>query len=308
MLSGFVPSPLPIPALLTRAADDAYAGLLKPDGAPAVDFLQPEGEAALVPADSLSWRIFRNPVSVFIGGITAVILELAQPGVRSGVWEHSSFRSDPVGRLRRTGLAAMVTVYGARSVAEAMIAGVRRMHDRVSGTLPSGETYRASDPALLDWVQATATFGFSAAYSVHVRPLDRADLDHVYAESQEIAGLYGAVGAPASEAEREAQFDIMRDQLEASPIVFEFLDLMHSAKALPPALRPLQPLLIRAAVSLTPDWVRERLGLTNAYGLRAWEGPIVREAAGLADKVMLRSSPAVHACLRLGLPADYLYK
>ncbi|MBP2157542.1 MULTISPECIES: oxygenase MpaB family protein [Asticcacaulis] len=308
MLSALMPSPLPIPALLTRAADDAYAALLKPDGAPAVNFRKPAGEAALVPAHSLSWRIFKNPVSLFIGGITAVILELAQPGVRSGVWEHSSFRHDPVGRLRRTGVAAMVTVYGARSVAEAMIAGVRRMHDRVSGTLPSGEVYRASDTVLLDWVQATATFGFSAAYSAYVKPLRRVELDQVYAEGQEIARLYGAVGAPASEAERERQFDAMRDQLEASPIVFEFLDLMHGAKAMPPALRSLQPLLVRAAVSLTPDWVRERLGLTDAYGLRAWEGPILREAAGLADKVMLKSSPAVQACLRLGLPEEYLYK
>lgn len=308
MLSELMPSPLPVPPPLTRAVDDAYSALLRrPDHGPDVNFLRPAGEPALVPADSLSWRIFKNPVTLFIGGVAAVILELAEPGVRAGVWEHSVFRKDPIGRLRRTGMAAMVTVYGARSTAEAMIANVRRMHDQVSGTLSSGQSYRASDTALLDWVQATAAYGFVTAYSEFVRPLGRLERDQFYAEGQEAARLYGATGAPVSEADREALFEVMRPRLEASPIVFEFLNLMHETKAMPVALRPLQPSLIRAAVSITPDWVKERLGLTELNDLRSWEGPVIKEAARLADKVMLPSSPPVQACLRLGLAEDYLY-
>ena len=64
--------------------------------------------------DSVSWRVFKNPISLFIGGVAAVIMELAGPRVRTGVWEHTTFRVDPIRRLRRTGLAAMVTIYGAR--------------------------------------------------------------------------------------------------------------------------------------------------------------------------------------------------
>jgi hypothetical protein len=100
---------------------------------------------ALLPPHSISWRGFKNPVSLFIGGVTAVIMELAEPRVRTGVWEHTTFRVDPIRRLRRTGLAAMVTVYGPRSTAEAVIAGVRRMHDRVAGTTTPGEAYRAAE-------------------------------------------------------------------------------------------------------------------------------------------------------------------
>src|SRR6266481_6382847 len=85
------------------------------------DFLRPAGEAALVSPDSVSWRVFKNPLSLFIGGVATVILELAEPRVRTGVWEHTTFRVDPMRRLRRTGLAAMVTIYAARSIAEAMI-------------------------------------------------------------------------------------------------------------------------------------------------------------------------------------------
>src|SRR6476620_12245333 len=99
-----------------------------------VRFVEPVGEHALAPPDSVSWRIFKNPVALFIGGVAAVILELAEPAVRTGVWEHTDFRRDPMRRLERTGMAAMVTVYGARSVAEKMIAGVVQRHERIEGT------------------------------------------------------------------------------------------------------------------------------------------------------------------------------
>src|SRR5579862_6013492 len=102
-------------ALVLPFLDSLARDLVQPGGAAPFDFTQPAAEAALVAADSVSWRIFKNPVAMFVGGVTAVILELAEPAVRTGVWEHSSFRRDPVRRLQRTGLAAMVTVYGARS-------------------------------------------------------------------------------------------------------------------------------------------------------------------------------------------------
>jgi hypothetical protein len=56
-----------------------------------------------VSPDSISWRVFKNPLSLFIGGAAAVIMELAEPRVRTGVWEHTAFRVDPIRRLRRTG-------------------------------------------------------------------------------------------------------------------------------------------------------------------------------------------------------------
>jgi uncharacterized protein (DUF2236 family) len=46
--------------------------------------------------------VFKNPVSLFIGGVTAVIMELAEPRVRTGIWEHTTFRVNPIQRLRRT--------------------------------------------------------------------------------------------------------------------------------------------------------------------------------------------------------------
>ncbi len=275
---------------------------------PTIDFTRPAGEAALATPDSVSWRVFKNPVALYIGGTAAVLLELAEPRVRSGVWDHTTFRTDPLARMQRTGLAAMVTVYGARSVAEQMIAGVTRMHGKVRGVTPDGRNYTALEPELMDWVQVTASFGFVQAYDQFVAPLSAAERDRFYAEAQASARLYGAPGAPESEAQQQALFQQMLPQLEASEIILEFLDIMRRTGGLPALLRPLQPLFLRAAVSILPPSVRERLQLDGSYLLADWQRWLVRRGGALADRVVLRSAPPAQACLRLGLPADYLYK
>jgi uncharacterized protein (DUF2236 family) len=76
----------------------------------------------------------------------------------------------------------MVAVYGARGTAEAMIARIRRMHDRIAGSTPEGKAYRANGPGLLNWVQSTAAYGFLQAYRAYVRPLLELERDCYYAE------------------------------------------------------------------------------------------------------------------------------
>lgn len=282
--------------------------LIQPEDGRRVDFRVPAGEPALAAPDSVSWRVFKNPISLFVGGVAAVILELAEPRVRTGVWEHSSFRRDPLPRLKRTGLAAMVTIYGARSTAEAMIAGVRRRHDKVVGDTPAGAAYRANDVELLDWVQATASFGFLEAYHAYVAPLTDAERDRFYAEAAPAAALYGAVGAPASVVEWEARLAATLPRLERHAIVFEFLALMRKTTILPVPLRGLQGALIRAAAAITPAPVREVLGLGREWDLGPVEKRWVKWAGAAADRLPIKGTPAVEACQRMGLPADYLYR
>jgi uncharacterized protein (DUF2236 family) len=296
-----------LPWSLQRRLDAVAGALLNSQKGRPVDFTRPPGEAALFPPDSLSWRIFKNPVALLIGGIAAVILELAEPAVRTGVWEHSRFRQDPMGRLQRTGLAAMVTVYGARSVAEPMIAGVVRMHAKVAGKTPAGVPYSAGDAHLLAWVQATAAFGFAEAYSRYVDPLSEVEFDALYREGAPVSQLYGALDTPQSNAQRRALFDSMRDRLEPSPVIFQFLQIMSETPAFPRPLLWMQRMLVRAAVEMIPDSMRECLGLTDYYGLRPHERWIVRLAGAASDRIVLSESPAAQSCLRLGLPITHLY-
>lgn len=287
--------------------EGGLARLVMPPGTGPGDFLEPRGEPALLPPDAVSWAVFSNPLSLFVGGVAAVLLELAEPGVREGVWRHSRFRTHPLERLQRTGHAAMMTVYGPRSRTLAMVAGVTRRHAQVNGRLADGTPYSATDPVLLDWVHATASFGFLEAYHAHVAPVSTAERDRYYAEGEAAARLYGATSPPDSEAAVDALFDRMADRLEPSPVIFEFLAIVRRMPALPRALRPVQGWLVDAAIAVLPPWVRARLGLTGLKPLAAWQRALIDGAAGALAGMALGTHPAVLACRRLGLPDDYLF-
>lgn len=276
----------------------ALQELMRPPPGMAFDFSQPAGEPSLAPAHGVSWRIFANPVSLFVGGVAAVLLELAEPSVRSGVWDHSNFQHDPGLRLRRTGFAAMMTVYGPRSAAERMIARVVRLHGHVNGTTPGGIAYRANDPRLLDWVQATAVFGFAEAYHRYVRALSPQDRDAAFAEGQASAGLYGATGLPRSWAEWESLLGATAPALEGSGILADFLRIMAEAPIVPAPLRPVQRLLVRAAVEISPEPVRS-LPQLRGHGLRFGEAALVRAMARSSVLLPLGDTPQLQSARRM---------
>jgi uncharacterized protein (DUF2236 family) len=290
-----------------RVLEDWLADLVDPDGDADRVFLDPPREPALIAPASVSWRVFKNPLSVYVGGIAAVLLQLAEPRVGSGVWQYTSFRERPVERLRRTAHAAMLSVYGPRSRAEAMIANVTRMHSRVRGTARDGRAFRADDPELLEWVHATACFGFLEAYHAYVRPVPAAERDRFYAESAPVAKLYGATSVPESQAAVAALLARMGAQVERSDVIFEFLAIVRRMPLLPAPLRSVQGVLTAAAVRLLPARIRERIGLDAMRPLPSWQLALVGATGRAADRLVLRSHPAVQACRRLGLPDDFLY-
>lgn len=302
-------APLRLPAMLRRRVERMAERLLSPPGSPPVDFAAPAGAPALVAADSVSWRVFANPVTLFIGGVAAVLLELAEPRVRHGVWDHSGFRDQPLKRLQRTGLAAMVTVYAAADQARAMIDNVSRMHGRIAGTTAAGAPYRALDPDLLIWVQATAAWGFLEAQRAYARPLPQAESDRYWAENRPVARLYGAEGAPGSEAEWSQLMAGMQPRLEPSPVIAEFLAIMGRVPALPLLARPVQRLMLKGAVAILPPAIAAQIGLdARRWRLSPRGRRLVRALAGAADRLAIRTWPAVQACRRLGLPDDHLYR
>src|SRR5574338_715532 len=125
-----------LPAPLQARLEEAARGYFDAPGLKPFDFSKPAGAPALFAPTAVAWRVMKNPVALTIGGIAAVILELAEPRVRTGVWEHTTFRTDPVGRMKRTGMAAMLSVYGPADAARAMIAGIVRAHERIEGVTP----------------------------------------------------------------------------------------------------------------------------------------------------------------------------
>ena len=297
---------LPLVGAARRELDAAVRRLSEPAGMPTIRYEEPAGDPGIFGPDSMAWRVNRNGGTLFIGGIAAVLLELAEPRVRSGVWDHTDFRVDPVGRMQRTGMAAMVTTYGATRDVEAVTARVRRMHERISGSTPEGRAYRASDPELLRWVHATAVYGFLNAYVRYVAPdLARADQDRYYADSARAAAYYGATNVPTSVSAMEDYFEAMLPELRPHPIIGEFLALVSGAPALSYAALPLQWLLVHAAIDLLPAPFRERLGLESGQPLRAAARPLVGIAVSMLRHVGRGGIPE-RACRRMGLAVSHL--
>ena len=97
-----------------------------------VDFAAPAGAPAFSARTRCTGASTRTPSRSGVGGVAAVLLEFADARIRSGVWDHSTYKADPIGRSRRTGMAAMVGVYGPQDAARRVIQGVTNMHARVS--------------------------------------------------------------------------------------------------------------------------------------------------------------------------------
>ena len=264
---------------------------------PEVNLSVPAGEPGLVGPGSMSWQVFSNPISLTIGGIAAVLLELGEPKVRAGVWEHSSFRRAPRERMRRTGLGAMITVFGPVSLVQSYTARVNAIHAQVTGVTETGEAYRADDPELLRWVQATAAFGFLEAYATYVRPVSAVERNAFYAEAVAGARCFGVTEPPSSEADCLALFEAMAPQLGPSAVLDEFLAIVRSAAILPWAARPLQPLIVRAAIALLPSEIAACIGLRSS--LSGAERLLLRSLARVAGRVEVRQAPWAQAARRV---------
>ena len=269
-----------------------------------INFAEPKGADALFAPASLHWQVFKNPVVLGVGGIAAVLLELAEPRVRHGVWDHSTFRTKPFERMKRTGTAAMITVYAPRNTAETVIEHVGRMHARIHGVTPCGKAYRADDPELLSWVQVTASYGFVEAYSRLIGGFSDQDRSAFYAETCASSAKYGAASAPRSLADQRALFDRFTPLLEPSSTLQEFIAITRKAL---PGPRRFTGLFVRAAVDLLPEHLIQQLDLeAHRSSQRSWN--MVRRLARLAERRAIPGAPPVQACKRMGLPGNWLYR
>jgi uncharacterized protein (DUF2236 family) len=140
--------------------------------------------------DSVSWRIDREVV-VLAGGSCALLMQAAHPVVAAGVVEHSTYATDPFGRLLRTLTSSFDVVFGSRGRAEAAITRVNAIHAAVRGNLPAGGSYSALDPEALLWVHASLVDTALRVYSRFVAPLSMADQEAYHRESARVAVRLG---------------------------------------------------------------------------------------------------------------------
>jgi uncharacterized protein (DUF2236 family) len=215
------------------------------------------------------WKVHADFTSMMTGGISALLLQALHPLALAGVWDHSTFRTDILGRLRRTATFIAGTTYGNRHDALALIERVRRIHLGVSGIAADGRPYHASEPALLTWVHVAEVSSFMTAHLRYVNPqLSVGAQDQYFAETARIAEMLGAENIPRSRAEIDAYLLAMRSALMASERTREVVRILMSAPAPSMAMRPAGALMLNAGVDLLPDWAQSMLGFERYAVLR----------------------------------------
>ena len=254
-------------------------------------------------------RIGNTPLTPFLGGGPAVLLQVAHPLVAAGVVQHSDFRRDLWRRLIRTLGALYLITYGTREEADRAGEAVQAVHEYVRGEtwdrlgcFPAGTCYSASDPELQLWVHATLVESSLAAYQRFVRRLARDERERYYREMSVVARLFGVPSEvlPRSLSEFRDYFSaqIAGDTITVTPPARAVAEVIVEAR-LPTPMRVLVPAHRLATAGLLPERLRRE------YGLR-WSA-LHELALPLAARSMrLTATPVLLAAGRLMSPPDVL--
>lgn len=218
---------------------------------------------------SICWQVHGDVTPMMIGGIASLLLQMLDPRVLAGVWDHSVFRKDMRGRLRRTAAFLARTTYGDRDQALGEIERIRRIHDHVRGQLPDGTPYFANDPGSLAWVHVTESLCFLEAYIRYRKPhMSLRDRDRYFAEMAQIGRLLGADPVPMSYREAQQMVRRARPHLRFDGRTREIADLLLNQPPSTPRLAPFHHMTMQAGVDLLPRWARSMHGLSISLPAR----------------------------------------
>lgn len=226
----------------------------------------PPEEVGFFGPDSMHWRLFREP-TLLLGGLRAILLQVANPLIGAGIAANSNFRSDLLGRARRTFVAMYELVFGGREEALEAARRVHNVHRRVEGTASAaegnrwaGKHYRALCPELQAWVLGTCMDSAMLTHETFVEPVSAEDKERFYQESQCMALQFGLLPEtrPASWAafQRWMADELEGDGIVAGPTALELATDLFNSKY---TRGPLDEVL--TAGLLPPRW-------REAYGLR----------------------------------------
>ena len=230
--------------------------------------------------------------SMFIGGLRALLLQTLHPAAMQAVADHSGYRGDMWGRLARTSTFLATTTFGTAADAQQAVEVVKAIHRRVTGEMPDGTPYAASDPHLLLWVHVAEVESFLLAHSTYgSEPLDQACRDEYVAQQGEVARRLGVPDPPVNEAQLNEAVKAFRPELRGTPAAREAVGHVLFRPPLPLLARPPYAALAAAAVGLLPPWTR----------LPLWLPP----AVPVADLLVSRALGTVStSAIRWALPSD----
>lgn len=260
----------------------------------------PPGDPGWFGPDSVTWRIHSEFPGMLAGGLCALMLQLLHPRALAGVYDHSNFREDLVGRLRRTTSFVAGTSYAPMTEVEKLVERVRRIHARVLGRLPDGSAYAADEPDLLTWVHVTEAYGFLEGCRRYCREIPEAIADRYYDEYRRVAEALGAREVPASQAQVHAYFEARQPQLRMDARSREVLDVLSAVRLPVPLPGVSREMFLAAGAALLPPWAERMIGRSRGQRLQSVVAARVLRSIAPLFRVALNDGISTRACRRVG--------
>ena len=216
-------------------------------------------------------RVGNTPVTPFLGGGTAVLLQLAHPLVATGVADHSASADDLWKRLLGTLRALYLITFGTRAeadhageIVQAVHAHIRRVTPTALGPFPAGTRYSAADPELMLWVHSTLVYASLSAYQRFERKLSRTEQESDYRDMATVARIFGTPGEvippTLTEFSRYFSAQIAGPEITVTEPAREIASKVLQAP-LPAPMRLLGPAHRMATAAQLPPTLRDEYGL-----------------------------------------------
>jgi uncharacterized protein (DUF2236 family) len=233
---------------------------------------------------SAAWQV-NGSLATLVGGPRALLMQACHPLALAGVEQHSTYRSDPLGRLQRTNLYVTTSTFGTTQLAEQTAEMVKAVHDRVSGVADDGRPYSAQDPRLLLWVHVGLTDSMLVAYQKYGTEV--VDADAYVDEMAVLARALGVIDPPTTRSELTTVINSFRDEVGGGPATLSVNRFLRfPGRALPFGAWAPYELLIRAASDLLPTWAYDCLGSSPRH-------QVTQQLDAAACHALLRSLQAV---------------
>ena len=140
--------------------------------------------------NSLTIRYAGDIRTLMLSGRT-FLMQVAHPAVGAGVGEFSSFREDPLRRLREVARSGDAFMFSGRKAAEREGERLRHMHRNIQGKDSSGKHYHSLDPEVYGWVHIVFFDTVITMHELFGTPLDREDRERLFGEWRQGGELLG---------------------------------------------------------------------------------------------------------------------